>query len=365
VGIEWYNRGKIDGIKFSINTKRIYMITGTRKTGRVTAISILFMLVTLGSYAQFPRFKPPVVDYDTAFLNRSPAKWSIRLYTASKYQQFRLNSRTEKTTYVYQPTKYYGLGAGFTLYRLNLDLAVNAFSSNPGGNTTDKSKQLNFIGSLYSGPHLFEISVQHEEGFFGKPRGDGLPDSIDTEFRFRDDIRTFNFGVDYDYLFNSKKYSFGSFMGTEIQKKSAGGALVGLFFSNYNLRADSSIIPADYIPYFEEHTAITDANIFALGLTGGYAYTLVFPLHIYLTLSLAPGFSLSRSELKEDDVWYTGGAPVNFSLKLISRAAIGYGGMKFYTVASVMSDQSFMMIANKNNFNYDVQKLKFVVGYRL
>lgn len=353
------------GSKFSMRTKRIYMIKNPGKTGRLIAMAFLFILVSLGSYAQFPRFKPPVVNYDTLYLNRSPSKWSIRLYTTSKYQQFRLNSASEKTTYVYQPTKYYGLGAGFTLYRLNLDLAVNAFSSKPGGNTTDKTSQLNFIGSLYSGAHIFEIAVQHEEGFFGKPRGDGLPDSIATNYRFRDDIRTFNFGVDYNFLFNSKKYSFGSFMGTEIQKKSAGGALVGLFFSNYNLRADSSIIPADYIPYFEEHAVITDANIFALGLTGGYAYTFVFPLHIYLTLSLAPGFSLSRSELKENNEWYTGGTPVNFSPKLISRAAIGYGGMKFYTVATIMSDQSFIMIANKNNFNYDVQKLKLVIGYRL
>ncbi|MEO6167953.1 MAG: DUF4421 family protein [Chitinophagales bacterium] len=326
----------------------------------------IVLLFPISANAQFPRFKPTTVEYDTAFLNRSPSKWSIRLYSVSKYQQFKVNSRSTDASLKYAPNKFYGTGLGVSYNRLNLDVGFNAFKSRPHDDSEHESRAFDFIGSLYSGQHLFEIYLQQSIGMFGwlNTTGDIIFPVGDTTIAYREDISAFNFGVDYNLLFNSKKITFGSLIGTEIQKKSAGGVLAGLFFSSYDLHADSSIVPAEYASIFEDHSEFTDAFVFNIGLSGGYAYTIVFPLHIYLTLSLAPGFSLSRSELKSHDEWYVAGHPVNLSFKLISRGALGYGGKKVYGVLSLVSDRSFLNISNKNYFMQDIGKLKLVFGYR-
>lgn len=341
-------------------------LNGILSAGLVLTFSIV-LLFPIAAHAQFPRFKPTTIEYDTTFLDRSPSKWSVRLYSVTKYQQFKLNSRSTDATLRYAPNKFYGTGAGFSFNRLNLDLGFNAFKSNPHDDSENESRAFDFIGSLYSGQHLFEIYLQQSIGMFGwlNTGGDIILPGTDTTIAYREDISAFNFGVDYNLLFNSKKITFGSLIGTEIQKKSAGGAMAGLFFSAYDLHADSSIVPSAYAGIFEDHSEVTDAFVFNIGMSGGYAYTIVFPLHLYLTLSLAPGFSFSRSELKAHDEWYAAGHPVNLSFKLISRGAIGYGGKKVYGVLSLVNDKSFINISNKNYFIQDMGKVKLVFGYRI
>ncbi|MBK9732339.1 MAG: DUF4421 family protein [Chitinophagaceae bacterium] len=307
------------------------------------------------------------VVYDTSFLNRAPSRWSIRLYSITKYQQFRMYSGSTEAGLRYAPNKFYGIGGGVSYNRLNLDLAFHSIANKPQNDSEHESSTFDFIGSLYAGQHLFEIFLQQSKGMFGSYEKSAAVTSTinDTTIGYRPDITAFNMGVDYNFLFNSNKLTFASLIGTEIQKKSAGGPMAGLFFSSYNLHADSSIVPAVYASVFEDHGELTDINTFNIGLSAGYAYTFVFPLHFFFTIALTPGFSFSRSEVKAYNEWYVAGNPVKVSLKLITRGALGYNGKKFYGILSMVNDQSLINISNENQFQQDLGKIKFVVGYRI
>lgn len=349
-------------IKFDIHQ------TGGRFTAKlpwILGMAFLWLFV-LPAKGQTKLFKSTVYDYDTAYINRAPSLWSIRLYSVNKYQLFRVNSRSTDASLHYAPNRFYALGIGGSYQRINLDLGVSAFVSKPQNDPVNKSRVFDFIGSLYAAQHLLEFYLQNGNGMFGWLRNNGNPAfPADTIIPYRHDINAFNFGLDYNYLFNSRKITMGTMIGTEIQKRSAGGALAGIFFSAYHLHADSSIVPVAYDPVFEDHAQFTDLGFFNLGLTGGYAYNVVLPRHLFLTLSATPGFSLSRSEIKAFNVWYVGGEPVNVAFKLIVRAAFGYGGKKMYGVVTVVNDRTFINFSNKNYFNQDIGKLKLVLGYRL
>ncbi|MBX7107067.1 MAG: DUF4421 domain-containing protein [Chitinophagales bacterium] len=325
------------------------------------------MQSTLPVVAQLPRFKPTTIVYDTAYLNRSPSKWSIRLYTISKYQQFRLYSGSTGASLRYAPNKFLAIGGGASYNRLNLDLAFYSFSNNPQDDNTHESKTFDFIGSLYTGQHMFEIFLQQSTGMFGwlYENGGILPSAADTLIPFRPDINAFNVGADYHFLFNSERMTFASLIGTEVQKRSAGGALLGVNFNSFNLHADSSIVPVGWSAFFEDHGELNQLNIFNLGLSAGYGYTFVFPLHLFLTLSIAPGISFTRSEVYADNAWYVAGDPVKVSFKVISRGGFGYSGNKIYSILSLVNDQSLINLNHKNHFQEDLGKVKLVFGYRL
>ncbi len=318
-------------------------------------------------FAQLPRFKPTNIIYDTSYLNRTPSKWSIRLYTITKYQQFRLYSGSTSATLRYAPNKFLAIGGGASYNRLNLDLAFYSFANTPQNDHTHESKTFDFIGSLYTGQHVFELFLQQSTGMFGwlYKQGGILPSAADTIIPFRPDINTFDVGADYHFLFNSEKITFASLIGTEVQKKSAGGALAGVNFSSFNLHADSSIVPAAWSDIFEDHAEFTHLNVFNLGLSGGYAYTFVLPLHLFITLSIAPGISFTRSEVYANNEWYIAGDPVKVSLKLISRGGFGYSGKKVYGILSLVNDQILINLNNKNHFQEDLGKVKLVFGYRI
>jgi hypothetical protein len=316
--------------------------------------------------AQFTAADFNITEDDTSYIDRAPSKWSIRLYSVLKFQQFGISSNQTNNAIGYAPNKFYAFGMGFSRNALNLDLAFFEIKKNVAGDTVNKSKAFDFVGSLYAKAHLFEAHLHKSTGLYGwiNENGGGILASQDIDIPYRPDISITALGINYNYLFNSGKITFGSISGLEIQKKSAGGPMAGVFFSVYDLHADSAIVPVEYDTLFESHTIITDAFMVTAGISAGYAYTFVLPKHFYLTLSLAPGVSVTRGELKANDEWYIGGVPVNISYKLISRGAFGYAGIKFYALISVVNDRNFLNISNDNYYLQDINKSKLVFGYR-
>ena len=341
-----------------------------------TRIEKIFALVFIFLYTQLPAVKAQVnADvptrissydiYDSTYINAYPSKWSVRVYSASKYQQFHLVSQSIHSQLKYTPNKTYVLGVGVTYRRFSLDLGLSAFNSHPYNDKEHETSSGDFIGSLYSRSHLFEMYIQYAKGMFGKDVETGLLQTPESPYFFRPDLRTFNLGLDYNHLFNSKRITLSSLTGTEIQKKSAGGLMIGTFFSSYALRADSSLVPDTLFSSFEEHIRITDAYIFSAGIDAGFAYTLVLPAHFYITISAAPGISGSFADLKANNTWTTSKDAFHFSYKLLVRSAVGYGGKKFYSVLALVYDKNFINTGHSNYFIYDITKVKLVFGYRI
>lgn len=329
---------------------------------------IFFMMLWCSiSNAQLTPDMFNVKEDDSLYLTRLPSKWSIRSYMVLKHQTLAVGSRNTGNAYGYGPNKTNEIGLGFSFYGLNLDLGFYSFKNHPQNDLENESKAFKFVSSLYAKAHLFETGLYKISGYFGSINedGGGVFFEKDIPIAFRSDMSVTSLTLNYNYLFNSGKVTFGSMTGLEMQKRSAGGPLSGLYLSILDMHADSLLIPPAYESQFDSLANISDAFMLTAGISAGYAYTFVLPRHFFITLSFTPGISLTRSELKSANDWYIGGTPANLSYKLLTRAAAGYSGTKFYSVISLLNDTYLMNISHQNYFVQQMGKYKMVLGYRL
>lgn len=322
-------------------------------------ITFLLLLPVLTTFAQFD-FTFITTQWDSSYYDRYFTKWSVRAYSVSKDQNFSLINRISNERIDYKPNSRAAVGLGVTYGNYSLDVGVAI--SNKKDDPNNATKTFDFMSGLYTAQHIFDFSFQWYAGFFSEYR----PPSGDTvDSHFRSDIRTFNTGINYNYNFNYGRYSFNApFIGTQVQKKSAGAPLAGLFFFYYDLRSNTTIIPVSADSAFNKEARMEEANLFTSGFLAGYAYTLVLPAHFSITASLIPGISFNTGDVKTEK-YYEIGHPLTVSPKLVSRNSIGYAGKKFYSLISYIYDGNFVNLGHKNQFNYNLSKVKFLVGYRI
>jgi hypothetical protein len=264
--------------------------------------------------------------FDSVYIDEFPATWTVRVYTASKTNHFYLFNSSWKDRISFHPQTKLATGLGFSFHDLAIDLGLDTYTNSI--NSDQKTSGFNFIGSIYSNQHLMDVLFQINNGFTETATVEGKTTNIT-----RNDIHVFNFGITYNYMFNFRKYSFNSsFIGTQIQKKSAGSPMIGFFFSNFLMTASDSIIPAEFSPLFDPNTLASQANVFSGGGTVGYAYTLVLPYHFFLTASLNAGITLSLGEAQRDTLNVLSNIQT-VTPKFISRDAVGYSGTKFYELS--------------------------------
>ncbi|MFI5134303.1 MAG: DUF4421 family protein [Chitinophagales bacterium] len=299
-------------------------------------------------------------DWDSAYYTKFATHWSARSYVVSKNQSFILTNRVNNDKIIYDPNAKaaLGLGVSYDNYALDLGIAV----SNKKEDEIYPTKSVDILSGLYTGQHVFDFSFQWYAGFFSTAPGIAADTAAQT---FRSDIRTFEVGIEYNYNFNYRRFSFNApFIGTQIQKKSAGAPLAGVFITYYDLRSNTNIIPPDAQNDFNDAAQLSEANLLTSGILGGYAYTFVLPKRFTLTASLTPGISFNIGDVKTQD-YYSFGHPFTVSPKVVAKLAAGYGGKKFYSLLSYFYDGNYVNLGNKNEFNYNMSKLKFLVGLRI
>jgi hypothetical protein len=325
-----------------------------------TARYLLFLLLMLYGWPAYSQMKITFVatDWDSTYINKFPSLWSLRVFSVSKDQTFRIENRENRIRVDFEPNSKAAIGLGLSYSNFALDIGVTVSNQREVNNEITNS--FDFLSSLYTGQHIADFSFQVYRGFFSV-----FSLSADSVIRpFRNDLRTFTTGINYQYNFNHRRFSFNApFVGTQIQKISAGTPLAGVYFTYYDLRADSTILPAESSGHFNSEAQISEANLLAAGITGGYAHTFVLPGSFFICLSLTPGMAFNLGQAKTD-LYYNFGNPVTVSPKVVSKNSIGYGGEKFYGLISLLVDRNFVNLSNRNQLNYNLTKFKMVAGYR-
>jgi len=287
---------------------------------------------------------------DTNYIQVLAAKWSLRFHTISKYDQFTVSGPGYAASFKPDVKIAFGIGASYK--NLAIDLGLNLISSDP----EHKSKNLALLSSMYMGANVIEIFAQKYQNYTVQVYNVNDEPIVD---QFRTDIRTYNFGINYHYSFNHRRFSFdAASLGTQVQKRSAGTPLVGGYLSYFNLTADSAILSSNYA---NSDAQITRANLFAGGISAGYAYFFVLPAHFYVMLSLTPKLGLNGGNIKSTEDKQI---PISVSPGFLTRNAIGYSSKKFYGFLSALIDYDMGSTGSNNTFSYDPVKIKLLVGYR-
>lgn len=298
---------------------------------------------------------------DTNYISNYGNEFALRLIGMHRMNYFRLWDNGMESAVRYRPPRDIQLGVGITHRYFSLVLAMRLGLFKIPELEDPEAIDIRF--QLFSNKHYLTGTLQNYRGY-ELVEDQGLQQELSDASRFRSDIRTINFMLQYLYAFNYTKYSLrSSFNFNEIQRKSAGSVVAGANFSIFIMDADSSVIPDEIKPSFNDELYLLDLNIITIGITAGYMYTFVVKQHFFLTIGLIPGLNVSKGDYLSENQ-YRKDIPINVRFRVVSLNSVGYNGRRFFAGAKFMFDSD--LFKTVKNLNVEVGHVLFSVfaGYR-
>ena len=307
---------------------------------------------------------PKVTDFDTSYIKSNKRRLTITIPVAKKYYGFNFIDLQEKKALKFSPNNYYHLGFNFSNIIVTFGFYPGLkFGAKPDkGSTSSKDFQVTFIGRRV----ITDVNYQRYRGFYVFNTKDYEVNVLDADNVFiRPDINVFSFGVNTMFIFNYKRYSLrGAFSFTDVQRKSAGSFMLGLYHS-YTLFTsfDSTFIPKPLQPVFNpELYDIYRISLITVGLSAGYGYTYVYK-KIILSSAVNVGLGGQKTNYETiDEKGHT--LSLNPSVHVNAKAAIRYDNLKFFVGLLSSYDNNYTL--NPRLFNTESYIARIVVfsGYR-
>ncbi len=245
--------------------------------------------------------------------------------------------------------KWFGLG-------LSIDNPFYKTDRTAYGKTSTLDFRINAYGRALAG----EIFLQRYKGYYLS-----FPEKPEGTHYIIPDMQTFSFGISGYWVYNSKRFSIrAAFIQNERQKKSAGSFMIRPSFLYYQISSSNGLIPAEmaYDYHIPVSNSIKRGEIYSVGLSPGYAYTLVFLKNFYLTAVVFPGVAAQFSSFGND---MTGTSESEFVFQLSGRFALGYNSSKWFLGGSVQTGFNEVPSQLSNaRFYYDVAQFRIWGGTR-
>ncbi len=291
----------------------------------------------LTSFIIIVGFYSTAQDRDTNYIEPYTKMITGRAYLSQKYTIFGIDGSGGFRDIQYRPNTKLSVGVGATYRALTLNVGYGFSFLNPG-KEKGKTKYLDLQTHLYGTKWRFDIFGQFYKGYFIFPRGYGSPD-INTFYK-RPDLNVKEIGLSAYHIYNSKRFSYrAAVLQSEWQKKSAGSFLLGGSITYGKIRGDSSIVPAALAANYPQKD-IEQVRYIEVGPGAGYAYTLVWKEHWFITasatLSLDMGFvEETIQEIKK--------ATRQISPNFMFRSGIGYNSANW--------NFNFFWVSNRTAIN--------------
>jgi len=245
--------------------------------------------------------------------------------------------------------KWFGMG-------LSIDNPVYKTDQVAYGKTSTLDLRVNAFGREVAG----ELYMQNFKGFYILS-----PERLSGPHYLIPDMQIFSFGLDAYWIYNSKRFSIrAAFIQNERQIKSAGSFVLMPSFIYYRVSSKQGIIPQEIVESYHIPVTnlVTSARVYSLGLSPGYAYTLVFLKNFYLTAALFPGAAAQFASYSNDHNSYS---DIEINFQLTGRFAIGYNSEKWFLGGSFQT--GFNGIPNQLShalFSYELAQFRLWGGLR-
>ncbi|PBQ30789.1 hypothetical protein CNR22_03025 [Sphingobacteriaceae bacterium] len=301
---------------------------------------------------------------DTSYIKSNKRKLTITVPIAKKYYGFNFIDLEQKKALKFSPNNYYHLGFNFSNIIVTFGFYPGIkFGAKEGkGKTTSRDYQVTFIGRKV----ITDVNYQRYRGFYLFNTKDYEVNVLDADnVVIRPDINVFSFGVNTMFIFNDKKYSLrGAFSFTDVQRKSAGSFMAGLYHS-YTLitSGKSPLIPQALDSVFSPKLyAINKISLITVGLSAGYGYTFVYK-KIILSSAVNVGFGGQKTNYTTtDDKGHT--LSINPSVHLNAKAAIRYDNLRFFIGLLSSYDNNYTLNPELFNTESYIARLVVFSGYR-
>lgn len=327
---------------------------------------------TLGEKLMYPHrwyvkqlLAPKVPAYDTNYIKNQKHKLTITIPVAKKFYGFSLTDLEKKRTMRFSPNNYYHVGFNFSNIILTFGFSPGIkFGAKPNrGNTSSTDFQLTIIGRKV----ITDLNYQSYNGFYIYNTSDfKISETAGDTIVVRPDINVTSFGINTYYVFNSRKYSLrGAFSFTDVQKKSAGSFMAGVYHSHVVFSSnDSSFIRSPFMNNFSPILRqINQISQISAGLSGGYGYTFVIYKKFSYSIAVNLGLGAQKTYYRTID-GHDESFKLNLATNMNAKNALRYDNMRFFVGVLATYDNNFAFNEVMfNNTKYIARVVGFV-GYR-
>ena len=206
------------------------------------------------------------------------------------------------------------------------------------------------------------LNKHHIDFFLQSYKGYNL--MYENEENFRSDINDFSTGVDYMYIFNASEYSTAAMKsGLGRQKKPAISFGLGGFLYYTHTSADSSIVPPELYPYFNEESRIEEMSGIGAGVQGSFNAMVPFLKNFFTSAVIRPGVGVMYKFVETESGSYHPKDP--FVYKADISGMLGYNANKYYinfTMGYVLFGTG---LDHSNWILTNTIKSKLAVGYKI
>ncbi len=300
---------------------------------------------------------------DSSYVVGEREKLTLKVYTVEKFSRIFISDLGQDLQYRYHPNEVANIGLGLNYKWIGIALAFNPAPNRrveKFGRTNKLDLQINSYGRKFG----FDLSLQFYGGYYLEN-----PDEIDStwtrpNFPKREDLITFNFGLNSYYVLNHEHFSYrATFNQTEIQEKSAGSFVAGLYGSIYSVNSSTPLM--GYV-----NGELRDPNAPFVGggafLTGGgsfgYIHTFVAKKYFYFTIGAIPALGLQISYVDRD--FQPDLTKLRFAGKIQFLGGFGYNRERFFTGFSGLSNNQRLFNSDGIRISNEIGALRFFVGTR-
>ncbi|MGN7720958.1 DUF4421 domain-containing protein [Chitinophaga sp. 22620] len=271
-------------------------------------------------------------DNDSNYVEDHANDLTVRLLGSRKYTYWNIRDKEIDEVVHYRPNANNNVGFGFNYKWLGVNFAFNLPFINDDDDKYGKTKFLDLQSHLYLRKLAVDFYGQYYEGFYEAEAAKRVSNAIaQRALSFRPDIINRDLGLNVQYIFNDKRFSYrAAFLQNEYQKKSAGSFLAGAEIFIWEMRGDSALAPPEALADgFYDGLPFTRTSQLSLAVNAGYAYTLVIAKHFFVTASLTGSAGANRTVFR-----FNGARPresgFNWQLNNTVRFAAGYNSSYYY-----------------------------------
>jgi hypothetical protein len=284
---------------------------------------------------------------------------AFRIYTNTKWNALDINK--DENTLQLRPNGPTALGVGFNYKSYGLGIAIGIPKSASSNEKYGKTNRFDLQVNLYTQKIGIDGFVQFYKGYYIANPEDFIEWENDY-FPQLPGMKIYSIGLNAFYIFNSNKFSYkAAFVRNQVQKKSAGSLITGLFGQLDVAETELGFIPLEFPDSIRSNFDLKAFNTLAVGVTVGYLYTWVISKKFFLNIGLTPGFGLQAINLEtiagEKSTKY---APAG---QLAARGALGFDSKYFY--AGITGFTIWRSFKYKDyELGLATEQLRFFIGKR-
>ena len=288
------------------------------------------------------------ISFDTLYIGRPDARWTIKLRTNLSGAQLKFNGSKNQIPFNGDlRADYRGTLSVAVAYRgIAVGLAVNP------AKLAGKSKDNEFNLNSYSNKFGFDVVLLSSKTYHGSVETNGVSSDIS-----KGQLKQKAVNLNFYYAFNGRRFSFpAAFSQSYVQKRSAGSFMLGMsmdgqYTNAYDVMTNSGVGNAKL-------------RIYALGIGAGYGYNLVVGRHWLFHLSTLPTFDvLLRSYIETDE----GKVNMHYrfpSVIIVGRGAAVYSWKNKFFGATMVFNYSSVGDENRLQIKRAKERLRLFYGFR-